>query len=45
MRSRGTFPDLAMSSSLLLIFAGVLFAAFLDACARALQPIFPAGHT
>ncbi|MFK4723571.1 putative PurR-regulated permease PerM [Bradyrhizobium niftali] len=28
-------------SSLLLIFAGVLFAAFLDACARALAPVLP----
>src|SRR4051794_14070650 len=28
-------------SSLLLIFAGVLFAAFLDACARALAAVLP----
>ncbi|UPJ64513.1 AI-2E family transporter [Bradyrhizobium sp. 191] len=28
-------------SSLLLIFAGVLFGAFLDACARALAPVLP----
>jgi predicted PurR-regulated permease PerM len=32
------------SSSLLIIFAGVLFASFLDACARALGPIIPIGH-
>jgi len=29
------------ASSLLIIFAGVLFAAFLDAAARAIAPIFP----
>ena len=29
------------SSSLLVIFAGVLFASFLDACARALGPVMP----
>ncbi|MCX5495857.1 AI-2E family transporter [Kaistia dalseonensis] len=29
------------SSSLLILFAGVLFAAFLDACTRALRPILP----
>jgi predicted PurR-regulated permease PerM len=33
------------SSSLLIIFAGVLFASFLDACARALGPIIPVGRT
>ena len=32
------------SSSLLVIFAGVLFASFLDACARALEPIIPVGR-
>jgi predicted PurR-regulated permease PerM len=32
------------SASLLIIFAGVLFASFLDACARALGPIIPIGH-
>ena len=41
----GLFLIWQMSSSLLLIFAGVLFAAFLDACARALQPVVPAGHS
>ena len=29
------------SSSLLIIFAGILFASFLDACARALGPVIP----
>ena len=33
-----------MSSSLLIIFAGVLFASFLDACARALGPVIPVGR-
>lgn len=33
------------ASSLLIIFAGVLFAAFLDACARALAPILPFNRT
>jgi predicted PurR-regulated permease PerM len=33
------------SSSLLVIFAGILFASFLDACARALRPVIPLGHT
>ncbi|HWJ71737.1 MAG TPA: AI-2E family transporter [Kaistia sp.] len=33
------------ASSLLVIFAGILFAAFLDACARALRPVFPVSHT
>ncbi|SHG02205.1 Predicted PurR-regulated permease PerM [Kaistia soli DSM 19436] len=33
------------ASSLLVIFAGILFAAFLDACARALKPILPVGRT
>lgn len=32
------------SSSLLIIFAGVLFASFLDACARALGPVLPLGR-
>jgi predicted PurR-regulated permease PerM len=32
------------SSSLLIIFAGILFASFLDACARALGPIIPVGR-
>lgn len=32
------------SSSLLIIFAGVLFASFLDACARALGPVVPVGR-
>lgn len=41
----GLFLIWQMSSSLLLIFAGVLFAAFLDGCARALRPVIPAGHT
>ncbi len=41
----GLFLVWQMSSSLLLIFAGVLFAAFLDACARALKPIVPASHS
>ncbi len=41
----GLFLIWQMSSSLLLIFAGVLFAAFLDACARALEPIIPVGHS
>ena len=33
------------ASSLLIIFAGILFAAFLDACARALRPVLPVSHT
>lgn len=33
------------ASSLLVIFAGILFAAFLDACARALRPILPVSRT
>ena len=32
------------SSSLLIIFAGILFASFLDACARALGPVVPASR-
>jgi predicted PurR-regulated permease PerM len=32
------------SSSLLIIFAGILFASFLDACARALGPVIPLGR-
>jgi predicted PurR-regulated permease PerM len=37
----GLFLVWQMASSLLVIFAGVLFASFLDACARALNPIIP----
>jgi predicted PurR-regulated permease PerM len=33
------------SSSLLIIFAGMLFASLLDACARALGPVIPGGRT
>jgi predicted PurR-regulated permease PerM len=33
------------SSSLLIIFAGILFASVLDACARALGPVIPVGRT
>ena len=33
------------SSSLLIIFAGILFASLLDACARALGPVIPVGRT
>ena len=33
-----------MSSSLLIIFAGILFASLLDACARALGPVIPVGR-
>jgi predicted PurR-regulated permease PerM len=32
------------SSSLLIIFAGILFASFLDACTRALGPVIPIGR-
>src|ERR1700754_4860383 len=32
------------SSSLLVIFAGILFASLLDACARALGPVIPVGR-
>ena len=32
------------ASSLFVVFAGVLFAAFLDACARGLRPILPIGR-
>jgi hypothetical protein len=32
-------------SSLLIVFAGVLFAAFLDAAARALAPVLPLNRT
>ena len=32
------------SSSLLIIFAGILFASFLDACARALGSVIPVGR-
>ena len=34
-----------MASSLLIVFAGVLFAALLDAAARALAPVIPLGRT
>jgi predicted PurR-regulated permease PerM len=40
----GTFLLWQTSSSLLVIFAGILFASFLDACARALGPVMPLGH-
>lgn len=33
------------ASSLLVVFAGVLFAAFLDAAARALAPVLPLNRT
>jgi predicted PurR-regulated permease PerM len=33
-----------MSSSLLIVFAGILFASLLDACARALGPVIPVGR-
>src|SRR5262245_64720147 len=33
------------TSSLLIVFAGVLFAAFLDAAARALAPVLPLNRT
>lgn len=32
------------ASSLLVLFAGVLFAAFLDACSRAVKPVLPVPH-
>ncbi|MDQ8731130.1 AI-2E family transporter [Bradyrhizobium sp. LHD-71] len=37
----GLFFIWQMAASLLLIFAGVLFAAFFDACARAIKPVIP----
>jgi predicted PurR-regulated permease PerM len=40
----GAFLIWQTSSSLLIIFAGVLFASFLDACARALGLVIPIGH-
>jgi predicted PurR-regulated permease PerM len=40
----GLFLVWATASSLLIIFAGVLLASFLDACARALEPIIPVGR-
>lgn len=40
----GLFLVWQMTSSLLVIFAGVLLASFLDACARALGPILPIGR-
>jgi predicted PurR-regulated permease PerM len=33
------------SSSLFIIFAGILFASFLDACTRALKPVVPVGRS
>lgn len=40
----GIFLVWKTSSSLLIIFAGILFASFLDACARALGPVIPVGR-
>lgn len=40
----GLFVLWQMTASLLVIFAGVLFASFLDACARALNPVLPVSH-
>jgi predicted PurR-regulated permease PerM len=40
----GLFLVWQMASSLLVIFAGILLAAFFDACARALEPVIPAGR-
>lgn len=40
----GLFVLWQMTASLLVIFAGVLFASFLDACARALNPVLPISH-
>lgn len=40
----GLFLVWQTSSSLLIIFAGVLLASFMDACARALEPIIPIGR-
>ena len=41
----GLFLLWHLASSLLIIFAGVLFASFLHACARALEPVFPASRS
>src|SRR5262245_53702776 len=40
----GLFLIWRTSSSLLIIFAGILLASFLDACARALGPVIPVGR-
>jgi predicted PurR-regulated permease PerM len=40
----GLFLVWETSSSLLIIFAGILFASFLDACARALGSLIPVGR-
>ena len=40
----GIFLVWRTSSSLLIIFAGILFASFLDACTRALGPVVPLGR-
>ena len=40
----GLFLIWQMAGSLLVIFAGILVAAFLDACARALEPVLPIGR-
>ena len=40
----GLFLIWQMASSLLVIFAGILLAAFFDACARALEPVMPVGR-
>jgi predicted PurR-regulated permease PerM len=40
----GMFVVWQTSSSLLIIFAGILFASFLDSCARALGQVVPVGH-
>jgi predicted PurR-regulated permease PerM len=41
----GIFLIWETSSSLLVIFAGILFGSFLDACARALGPVIPIGRS
>jgi predicted PurR-regulated permease PerM len=40
----GLFLVWQVTASILIIFAGVLFASFLDACARALSPVLPVSH-
>jgi predicted PurR-regulated permease PerM len=40
----GLFLIWQMAASLLIIFAGILLAAFFDACARALEPVIPIGR-
>lgn len=40
----GLFLLWQITASILIIFAGVLFASFLDACARALRPLLPVSH-